>query len=127
MTLSRVGPNKDSSEYTIKPASSIKIQDIATEVVTVTPTSVPSLSPNELSDSTDGSYISEIQDGKRKATHLASINRFGVFAAFIHRRTDNNIRNPAIEGKILCRKRPLLLERPRFYAIALFTDSGEIL
>lgn len=120
MTLSRVGPNKDSSEYTIKPANSIKIQDIATEVVTVTPTSVPSLSPNELSDSTDGSYISEIQDGKRKATHLASINRSCVFAAFTHRRTDNNIRNPTVEGKILCRKRPLLLERPRFYTIALF-------
>lgn len=91
MTLSRIGPNKDSSEYTIKPASSIQIQDITTEVVTVTPTSVPSLSPNELSDSTDGSYISEIQDGKRKATHLASINRFGASFIFIYRRTDNNI------------------------------------
>ena len=114
MTLSRIGPNKDSSEYTIKPASSIQIQDITTEVVTVTPTSVPSLSPNELSDSTDGSYISEIQDGKRKATHLASINRFGASFTFIYRRTDNYIRNPIIEGKVLCRKRPLLLERPRF-------------
>ena len=56
------------------------MQDIATEVVTVTPTSATSLSPNELSDSTDGSYSSEIHDAKRKVTHIASINRFVVFS-----------------------------------------------
>ena len=114
MTLPRIGPRKDTSEYTINPANSIQMQDIATEVVTVTPTSATSLSPNELSDSTDGSYSSEIHDAKRKVTHIASINRFVDFFVIIHRRTYSNIGSTVIEGKVLCRKRPLLLERPRF-------------
>ena len=127
MTLSRVGPNNDSSEYTIKPANSIKIQDIATEVVTVTPTSVPSLSPNELSDSTDGSYISEIQDGKRKATHLASINRSCVL--LLSRIGEPTIISeiPLLKGKYYVENDHCCWKGRVFILLLCLCVSGEIL
>ena len=83
MTIPRLGKRQITVEYRTSLLDLCYLDDIASEVVPANSTPASVASPVDFSDSTDGSYSSELNDGKHKPAHVSSTaSIFGFVSLF---------------------------------------------
>ena len=83
VTIPRLGKRQITVEYRTSLLDLCYLDDIASEVVPANSTPASVASPVDFSDSTDGSYSSELNDGKHKPAHVSSTaSIFGFVSLF---------------------------------------------